>query len=130
MDKPKLDVRFYKTDSGTEPVREWLREYSDKQNKEYMMDKKNIGSSFDDFLEEEAILDETTAIAIKRVIAWQIDQEMKTQKLTKSAMAKKMHTSRSALNRLLDENDTSLTLTTLSRAAAVLGKRFRIELES
>ncbi|MCW8797146.1 MAG: helix-turn-helix domain-containing protein [Chlorobium sp.] len=94
------------------------------------MNKKNIGSSFDDFLEEEAILDETTAVAIKRVIAWQIDQEMKVQKLTKSAMAKKMHTSRSALNRLLDENDTSLTLTTLSRAASVLGKRFRIELES
>lgn len=95
-----------------------------------MMDKKNIGSSFDVFLEEEAILDETTAVAIKRVIAWQIDQEMKAQKLTKSAMAKKMHTSRSALNRLLDENDTSLTLTTLSRAASVLGKKFRIELES
>jgi len=94
------------------------------------MNKKNIGSSFDDFLEEEAILDETTAVAIKRVIAWQIDQEMKVQKLTKSAMVKKMHTSRSALNRLLDENDTSLTLTTLSRAASVLGKRFRIELES
>jgi len=94
------------------------------------MNKKNIGSSFDDFLEGEAILDETTAVAIKRVIAWQIDQEMKVQKLTKSAMAKKMHTSRSALNRLLDENDTSLTLTTLSRAASVLGKRFRIELES
>ncbi|MBC8523879.1 MAG: XRE family transcriptional regulator [Chlorobium phaeobacteroides] len=94
------------------------------------MNKKNIGSSFDDFLEEEAILDETTAVAIKRVIAWQIDQEMKVQKLTKSAMAKKKHTSRSALNRLLDENDTSLTLTTLSRAASVLGKRFRIELES
>jgi len=94
------------------------------------VNKKNIGSSFDDFLEEEAIFDETTAVAIKRVIAWQIDQEMKLQKLTKSAMAKKMHTSRSALNRLLDENDTSLTLTTLSRAASVLGKRFRIELES
>ncbi len=92
------------------------------------MNKKNIGSSFDDFLEKEAILDETTAVAIKRVIAWQIDQEMKAQKLTKSAMAKKMHTSRSALNRLLDENDTSLTLTTLSRAASVLGKKFRIEL--
>ena len=129
-------------------MREWLRELSgtdrnkvannsktrleisDKQNEEYLMNKKNIGSSFDDFLEEEAILDETTAVAIKRVIAWQIDQEMKVQKLTKSAMVKKMHTSRSALNRLLDENDTSLTLTTLSRAASVLGKRFRIELES
>ena len=54
---------------------------------------------------------------------------MKAQKLTKSAMAKKMRTSRAALNRLLDETDTSLTLTTLSRAVTVLGKKFRIELE-
>ncbi len=92
------------------------------------VNKKNIGSSFDDFLDEEAILDETTAVAVKRVIAWQIDQEMKAQKLTKSAMAKKMHTSRSALNRLLDENDTSLTLTTLSRATSLLGKNSGLSL--
>lgn len=90
----------------------------------------NIGSSFDEFLQEEGLLDDANAVAIKRVIAWQIDQEMKAQKLTKSAMAKKMHTSRAALNRLLDETDTSLTLTTLSRAATVLGKKFRIELEN
>jgi predicted XRE-type DNA-binding protein len=95
-----------------------------------MMRAKNIGSSFDDFLQEEGLLDEANAVAIKRVISWQIDQEMKAQKLTKSAMAKKMHTSRAALNRLLDETDTSLTLTTLSRAATVLGKKFRIELEN
>jgi len=94
-----------------------------------MMKAENIGSSFDDFLQEEGLLDEASAVAIKRVIAWQIDQEMKAQKLTKSAMAKKMRTSRAALNRLLDETDTSLTLTTLSRAATVLGKKFRIELE-
>jgi len=91
---------------------------------------KNIGSSFDDFLQEEGLLDEANAVAIKRVISWQIDQEMKAQKLTKSAMAKNMRTSRAALNRLLDETDTSLTLTTLSRAATVLGKKFRIELEN
>ena len=93
------------------------------------MKAENIGSNFDDFLQEEGILDEANAVAIKRVIAWQIDQEMRAQKLTKSAMAKKMRTSRAALNRLLDETDTSLTLTTLSRAATVLGKKFRIELE-
>jgi len=91
---------------------------------------KNIGSSFDDFLQEEGFLDKANAVAIKRVISWQIDQEMKAQKLTKSAMAKNMRTSRAALNRLLDETDTSLTLTTLSRAATVLGKKFRIELEN
>ena len=90
----------------------------------------NIGSSFDDYLREEALLDEATAVAVKRVIAWQIDQEMKAQNLTKSAMAKKMHTSRAALNRLLGASDTSLTLTTLSSAATVLGKKLRIELET
>ncbi|MEI6652987.1 MAG: Fis family transcriptional regulator [Chlorobiaceae bacterium] len=92
------------------------------------MNEKNIGSSFDEFLEEEALLDEATAVAVKRVIAWQIAQEMKAQNLTKSSMASKMQTSRAALNRLLDATDTSLTLTTLSSAASVLGKKFRIEL--
>ncbi|HCI12713.1 MAG TPA: Fis family transcriptional regulator [Gallionellaceae bacterium] len=62
------------------------------------------------------------------VIAWQIEQEMKVQNLNKTTMAKKMHTSQAALNRLLDENDTSLTLTTLASAAAVLGKKLKVEL--
>jgi hypothetical protein len=95
-----------------------------------MINQKNIGSSFDEFLEEEALLDEATAVAVKRVIAWQIAQEMKAQHLTKSLMASKMQTSRAALNRLLDATDTSLTLTTLSSAASALGKKFRIELVS
>jgi hypothetical protein len=89
----------------------------------------HIGSSFDDFLSEEAILDEVTAVATKRVIAWQIAEGMSALKLSKTAMAKKMHTSRASLNRLLDEEDTSLTLTTLVSAAAALGKRVKIELE-
>ncbi|WP_044413611.1 XRE family transcriptional regulator [Thiomicrospira microaerophila] len=88
----------------------------------------HLGSSFDDFLAEEALLEETTAVAIKRVVAWQIAQEMKSQKLTKTALAAKMHTSRAALNRLLDDRDTSLTLTTLTSAANALGKSLRIEL--
>ena len=92
------------------------------------MAKKNIGSSFDDFLKEEAILEEVTAVAMKRVIAWQIAQEMKAQQLTKTALAKRMHTSRAALNRLLDENDPSLTLTTLASAAAALGKKVNLQL--
>ena len=87
-----------------------------------------IGSNFDDFLAEEALLEDATATAMKRVIAWQIAQEMKAQKLSKTAMATKMHTSRAALNRLLDASDTSLTLTTLASAAAALGKRVRMEL--
>ena len=92
------------------------------------MSKKHVGSNFDDFLAEEAILEEATATAVKRVIAWQIEQEMKAQKLTKTALASKMRTSRAALNRLLDASDTSLTLTTLASAAAALGKRVKIEL--
>ena len=92
------------------------------------MKKQNIGSDFDDFLAEEGMLEEVTAVAVKRVIAWQIEQEMSAQKMTKTAMAKKMRTSRASLNRLLDENDTSLTLTTLAGAAAALGRRIRLEL--
>jgi predicted XRE-type DNA-binding protein len=94
------------------------------------MKNKYIGSNFDDFLAEEALLVDATATALKRVIAWQIEQEMKLQKLTKTAMATNMHTSRAALNRLLDGTDTSLTLTTLASAAAALGKRVRVELSA
>ena len=92
------------------------------------MSKKNIGTSFDDFLQEESLLDSSTVVALKRVIAWQIDQEMKAQKLTKTELTKRMHTSRAALNRLLDENDASLTLTTLASAAAALGKKVNLQL--
>ena len=88
----------------------------------------HIGSSLNELLKEDAVLEEVNAIAIKRVVAWQIAQEMKAQQLTKTALAQKMHTSRAALNRLLDETDTSLTLTTLSSAARALGKSLRIEL--
>ncbi|MGE5771418.1 MAG: XRE family transcriptional regulator, partial [Hyphomicrobiales bacterium] len=90
--------------------------------------KQNIGSSLDDFLQEEAILEEVTAVALKRVIAWQIAEEMKAQQLTKAQLATRMHTSRAALNRLLDENDPGLTLTTLASAAAALGRRVDIRL--
>ncbi len=79
-------------------------------------------------MQEESLLESSTAVALKRVIAWQIDQEMKAQKLTKTELAKRMHTSRAALNRLLDENDASLTLTTLASAAAVIGKKVSLQL--
>lgn len=92
------------------------------------MSKKNIGSSFDDFLQEAAILEDATAVALKRVIAWQIAEEMKAQQITKTELAKRMHTSRAALNRLLDETDPSLTLTTLASAAAALGRKVNIQL--
>lgn len=89
----------------------------------------HIGSSFNDFLQEEGILEEVNAVAVKRVLAWQIAQAMKEQNLTKTALAEKMHTSRASLNRLLDEEDTSLTLTTLTSAANALGKQIKIELQ-
>ena len=94
------------------------------------MKKKHIGSSFDDFLKEESIFDHSSAVAVKRVIAWQIEQEMIKQKLTKTVMAKKMHTSRAALNRLLDESDTILTLLTLTSAASALGKMIKFEMKA
>lgn len=87
-----------------------------------------IGSNFDDFLKEEGIYEQTSAAAMKKVLAWQIEEGMREQQLTKTAMAKRMHTSRAALNRLLDDRDTSLTLTTLASAAAALGKAVKLEL--
>ncbi|NRR30469.1 XRE family transcriptional regulator [Oxalobacteraceae bacterium] len=88
----------------------------------------NIGSSFDDFLSDEGILGEVNAVAVKRVIVWQVVQAMKGQKMSKTSLAKKMGTCRASLNRLLDENDASLTLATLASAAAALGKKIQIEL--
>jgi antitoxin HicB len=95
------------------------------------MTKKNphIGSSFEDFLDEEGLLEECTNTALKRVIAWQVEQAMQDRGLTKAAMARRMHTSRAALDRLLDPENTSVTLNTLQRAAAVIGKRVHISLE-
>jgi hypothetical protein len=81
------------------------------------------GSSFDSLLEEEGILEEVEAVAIKRVLAWQLEQEMKRQQKTKQAMAKQLRTSRSQLDRLLDPRNASVTLDTMSRAARALGKR-------
>ncbi|MEX2479445.1 MAG: helix-turn-helix transcriptional regulator [Gammaproteobacteria bacterium] len=88
----------------------------------------HIGSDFDDFLAEEGLLEHSTAVAIKRVIAWQIREAMKSQGLTKKAMAERMGASRSSLDRLLDEDDTGLTLDTLTRAARALGCQVKVEL--
>jgi DNA-binding Xre family transcriptional regulator len=88
----------------------------------------HVGSSLDDFLAEEGLLEEATEHAVKRVLAWQIEQEMQARKLTKTAMAKRMETSRAQLDRLLNPANSSVTLHTLQRAAAVLGRRLRLEL--
>lgn len=89
---------------------------------------KHIGSHFDDFLAEDDLLTEVEAVAIKRVITFQLEQEMKRTGLTKTQLASKMETSRSAVDRLLDPENHAVTLRTLERAAGVLGKRLRLEL--
>ena len=89
---------------------------------------KHIGSRFDDFLDKEGLLAEAEALAKKRVIAFQFRKLMKEQKLRKMQLAKRMKTSRSALERLLDPENPSITLLTLERAAKALGKSIQIEL--
>lgn len=81
------------------------------------------GSTFDKFLEEEGIKEEVEAVAIKRVLAWQLEKAMRQQQKTKKAMAKQLHTSRSQLDRLLDPRNVSVSLDTITRAAKALGKR-------
>jgi antitoxin HicB len=80
-------------------------------------------STFDSFLEQEGIRGEVEAVAIKRALAWQLSQAMQQQQKTKQAMAKQLHTSRSQLDRLLDPQNVSVTLDTITRAAKALGKR-------
>lgn len=86
------------------------------------------GSSFDDFLAEEGIQDEVVSAAAKRVIAWQLEQEMARQQITKQAMAAELKTSRSQLDRLLDPGNTAVSIDALARAAHVLGKRLVFEM--
>ena len=86
------------------------------------------GSTFESFLEEEGIREEVEAVAIKRVLAWQLLQEMRQQKKTKLAMARELHTSRSQLDRLLDPTNVSVSLDTMTRAAQALGKSLIIRI--
>lgn len=91
------------------------------------MSKKHMGSSIDDFLKEEGIFEEAQAQAIKEVVAWQLAEAMKTQKISKNKMAILLKTSRTQVDRLLDpKND--ITLSSLQRAAAMVGRRVSIEL--
>lgn len=92
------------------------------------MSNKHLGSSFDDFLKEEGIREDAQAYAVKRVLAWQISEEMKAKGLTKSTMAKRMKTSRAQLDRLLDPDNDKVQLDTVQRAAAAVGKTLRVEL--
>lgn len=84
---------------------------------------RHTGTSFDSFLEQEGIREEVEAIATKRILAWQLEREMRRQQKTKRAMARALRTSRSQLDRLLDPRNTAVSLDTIARAARALGKR-------
>jgi predicted XRE-type DNA-binding protein len=88
----------------------------------------HIGSTFESFLQEEGIAEEVNAAAIKRVLAWQIEEAMKQQGISKNQMAKRMHTSRAYLDRFLDPNNNKVQLDTMQRAAAAIGRRLRLDL--
>jgi antitoxin HicB len=92
------------------------------------MNEEYIGSDFDDFLTEEGLLEEAEAVAIKRVLAFQIKELMESQNLSKAEMARRMQTSRAALERLLDPENRSVTLNTMDKAARSLGKRLQLVL--
>ena len=86
-----------------------------------------MGSSFDEFLQEEGMLAQAEAVAIKRVIAFQLEETMTKEHISKTEMAKRMNTSRSAINRLLDPLNTSITLATIESAVGGMGKRHQIQ---
>lgn len=92
------------------------------------MKKSNVGSSFDSWLREEGIYEEVTAKALKRVLARQVEASMKEKQITKAEMARRMHTSRAALARLLDPEYDAVTLSTLRKAAVAVGRELRLEL--
>lgn len=92
------------------------------------VEKGSLGSSLDDFLSEEGIFEDANNEAIKRVLSYQLEEAMREQKLTKSAFAERMGTSRSALDRLLDPANESVTLETLKKAAEVTGQRIELRL--
>src|SRR5690606_35457908 len=87
-----------------------------------------IGSDFEDFLREEGRLDEATAVAVKRVLAWELEEAMKKANVSQAEMARRMSTSRAVIRRLLDANDLSITLATMSKAAAALGRSLQFRL--
>ncbi|WP_297945483.1 XRE family transcriptional regulator [uncultured Campylobacter sp.] len=85
-------------------------------------------SSFDDFLKEDGLYEQTKAVAIKRVIAYQIEEEMRAQNITQTELAQRMNTSRAVVSRLLNPKNSSLTLSTLSSAVSALGKKLDVSI--
>ena len=92
------------------------------------LNRKHIGGSLDDFLKEEGLYEEVCLRAAKKTVALKLQEQMKKKGVTKTAMARRMHTSRAALDRLLDPDNLAVELSTISRAAAILGKRLVVEL--
>ena len=88
----------------------------------------HLGSELNDFLREEGIYEEVTTAAIKKVIAWQLTEEMKKKSITKKRLAELMHTSRAQIDRILDPDKGNVTIETLQRAASLLGRQLRLEL--
>jgi antitoxin HicB len=88
----------------------------------------HFGSSVEDFLEAKGLLEEATEHAIKAVLAWQLKTKMEEQHITKAALAKTMHTSRSQIDRVLDPNNDDVTVATLRKAAEAVGKKLKLEL--
>lgn len=92
------------------------------------MKKEHIGSNFDDFLAQEGLLAECEAGALKRVVAWQIAQEMKRRRISRATLAGRMKTPRTSIDRLFADNDSSVSLQLLERAALALGRKLKVEL--
>ena len=86
------------------------------------------GSTLEDFLKDEGIYEETTTASIKKVIAWQLSEEMRKRKITKKRLAELMHTSRAQVNRILDPGKGNVTIETLQHAASLVGRHIRLEL--
>jgi len=94
-----------------------------------MIDKNKLGSNFDSFLEEENLLQESEAVAIKRVIAYALEQKMQADNMSVNRLAKELETSRTAICRILDPENTSITLNTIEKVAKYLGKRIVLSSE-
>jgi len=88
----------------------------------------HLGGDFEDFLRREGQIEEATALAVKRVLAWELQRVMKQASVSKAELARRMKTSRAVIHRLLDENDPSVTLATITRAATVLGRSVQLRL--
>jgi DNA-binding phage protein len=91
---------------------------------------KHTGSSFDAFLEEEGLRDDVEAVALKRVLIWHLEQQMQAQRVTKTALAARLGTSRTQLGRLLDPENVSVQLDTMARAARAVGLRLKLSVEA